>query len=71
MKSRKMVLKTLFEGQQWKNKQREQTHGRRESGGEGGRYGASNLETYITISKMDGQREFAVYLSSVQSLSRV
>ena len=42
-----------------------------ESGGEGGMYGDSSLETYITMCKMDSQREFAVYLSSVQSLSRV
>ena len=28
--------------------------------GEGGRGGESNMETYITISKINGQREFAV-----------
>ena len=28
--------------------------------GEGGRYGESNMETYITICKIDSQWEFAV-----------
>ena len=28
MESRKMVLKSLFTGQQWRNKSREQTYGR-------------------------------------------
>ena len=33
-----------------------------ERGGEGEMYGESNMETYITICKMDSQREFAVWL---------
>ena len=36
MESRKMVLKNLFIGQQWRNRQREQTYGHAERGGEGG-----------------------------------
>ena len=58
MESRKMVLKNLFTGQQWRNRHREQTfvHGERE--GEGEMYGESNTETYIQF-------------SSVQSLSHV
>ena len=31
-----------------------------ESGGEGEMYGKSNMETYITICKIDSQREFSV-----------
>ena len=30
-------------------------------GGEGERYGESNMETYITMYKIDSQREFAVW----------
>jgi len=30
-----MVLKSLFTGQQWRNRHREQTYGRGEGGGEG------------------------------------
>ena len=43
-----MVLKTLFAGQQWRNRHREQTYGPGERGGEGEMYGESNMETYIT-----------------------
>jgi len=32
----------------------------RERGGEGEMYGKSNMETYITICKIDSQPEFAV-----------
>ena len=62
MQSRKMVLKNLFTGQQWRNRHREQTYGHRERGGEGELYGESHMETYITICKIDRQREFAVWL---------
>ena len=34
MESRKMVLKNLFAGQQWRNRHREQTYGHGERGGE-------------------------------------
>ena len=57
MESRKMVLKNLFIGQQWRNRHREQTYGRGERGGEGEMYGDSNTETYITVCKIDSQRE--------------
>ena len=53
MESRKMVLKNLFTGQQWENRHREQTYGHGERGGEGELYGESNMETYITICKID------------------
>ena len=49
MESRKMVLKNLFTGQQWRNRHREQTYGHGERGVEGEMYGKSNMETYITI----------------------
>ena len=45
-----MVLKNLFTGEQWKNKNRLMDLGRgKERGGE--MYGKSNMETYITICK--------------------
>ena len=51
--SRKMVLKNLFTGQQWRNGHRKQTYGYGEKGGEGEMYGESNMETYITTCKID------------------
>ena len=59
MEYRKMVLMNLSAEQEWKHRQCEQTYGhgfrgRRE------RYGQSNMETYITIRKIDSQREIAV-----------
>ena len=58
MESRRMVLKNLFIGQQWRK--REQTYRHGERGGEGEMYEKSNMETYITICKIDSQPEFAV-----------
>ena len=55
-----MVLKNLFTGQQWRKRNREQTDGHGERGGEGEMYGEGNMETSITICKVDSQREFAV-----------
>ena len=54
-----MVLKNLFTWQQWRNRHRELTYGHGERGGEGEIYGKSNIETYITICKIDSQQEFA------------
>ena len=54
-----MVLKNLFAGQQWRNRQREQTYGHGEKTGEGEMNGESNMESYITICKIDSQREYA------------
>ena len=70
MESRKMVLKNLFTGQQWRNRHREQTYGHGERGGEGEMYGKSNTETYITICKIDSQREFAVKLRKLRGSKR-
>ena len=44
----------------WRNRHREQTYGHAEKGGEGEMYGKSNMETYTTMCKIDGRREFAV-----------
>ena len=46
----------LFAGQQWRNRHREQTYrlGKGEEG-EGEMHGGSNLETYITICKVNSQ----------------
>ena len=35
-------------------------------GGEGEMYGKSNMETYITIRKIDSQQEFAVWLMKLK-----
>ena len=66
MESRKMVLKNLFTGQQWKNRHREQTYGHGERGGKGEIYRKSNRETYITICKIESQWEFAVWLRKLK-----
>ena len=54
-----MVLQNLFAEQQWRNRHREQTYGHGEKG-EDELYGESNIETYITICKIESQWEFAV-----------
>ena len=64
MESRKIVLRNLLAGQQWRN--REQTYGHGERGGEVEMYGKSNMETYITICKIDSQGEFAVWLRKLK-----
>ena len=57
-----MVPKNLLAGQQRRNRHGEQTYGHRERGGEGETYGESNMETYITICKIDSHWELAVCL---------
>ena len=66
MASRKIVLMNLFTGQQWRNRHRELTYGHRERGGDGEMYGKSNMETYISICKIDSQWEFAVWLRKLK-----
>ena len=61
-----MVLKNLFSGQQWRHKHREQTYGHEMRGEEGEMYGESNMETYLTICKIDSQQEFAVCLRELK-----
>ena len=45
---------------------REQTYGHGERGGEGEIYGESNMETYITMCKLNGQWELAVWLRKLK-----
>ena len=66
MEYRRMVLKDLFTGQQWRNRHREQTYGQEERGEEGEMYRKSNMETDITICKIDSQQEFAVWLRKLK-----
>ena len=61
-----MVLKNLFTGQQWRNRHREQTYGHGERGEKGEMNGKSNIETYITICKMESQWAFAVWLRKLK-----
>ena len=61
-----MALMTLFAGHQWRNRRSEQSCGHGERGGEGEVYGESNMETYITICKIDSQWEFAVWLRELK-----
>ena len=64
--SRKMVLKNLFPGQQWRKRHIEQTYGHGGRGGEGEMYGKNNMETYITVFKIDSQQECAVWLRKLK-----
>ena len=66
MESRKMVPKNLSAGQQWRNRHREQTYGHEEKAGEGEMDGESNMESYITICKIDSQGELAVCLRDLR-----
>ena len=60
-----MVLKNLFTGLQWRNRQRiDYGHGERR--GEGEMYGKSNMETYIPICIIGSQGEFAVCLRKLK-----
>ena len=61
-----MVPMNLFAGPQWRNGHREQTYELRKRAGEGEMYGESNIETYITICKIDSQWEFAVWLRKLK-----
>ena len=61
-----MVLKNLFAGHQWRNRQREWTYGHGVRGGQGEMYGKNNMEMYITICKINSQQEFAVCLRKLK-----
>ena len=61
-----MVLKDLFTGQQWRNRHSEQTYGHGERGEEGEMYGKGNMQTYITMCKIESQGEFAVWLRKLK-----
>ena len=60
-----MYRKNLLAGQQRRNRRREQIYGHGERGGEGEIYGESNMETYITICKIDSQ-QVAVWLRKLK-----
>ena len=66
MESRQILLKNLFTGEQQRNRHKEQTDGHGERGGEGEMYGETNMETYITICKIDSQWEFALWLRKLK-----
>ena len=59
-----MAPKHLFAGQQWRNRHREQTYGYEEGGVEGEMQ--SNMETGITMCKIERQQEFAVWLRKLK-----
>ena len=61
-----MVLKNLFSRQQWTNNLREYTYGHKERGVVGEMYGNNNMETYITIYKIDSQWEFAEWFGKLK-----
>ena len=61
-----MVVKKLFTGQQQRYRHRGKTYGHGERGGEGEMCGKSNMATYITVCKIDSQREFAVWLRKLK-----
>ena len=61
-----MVPMNIFAGQQWRERHREQTYGHVRVGGEGEMYGESYMETYITICKIHGQRESAVWFRKLK-----
>ena len=61
-----MIPMNSFAGQLWRNRHREQTYEHRERGGEGEMCIESNLETYITICKIDSQWECIVCLRKLK-----
>ena len=60
-----MEPKNLFTGQQWRNRHRELTYGLIDLWEERVRW-KSNMETYITICKIDSQQEFAICLRKLK-----
>ena len=61
-----MVLMNLFAEQQWRDRHREQTYGHKERKREGEMYGKINMDTYITICKIDSQQESAEWLRELK-----
>ena len=49
-----------------RHRQREWTYGPGERGGEGEMYGKNNMETYITICKIDSQQKFVIWLRKLK-----
>jgi len=66
-KCRKMILKNLCVGQQWRNRHRGQTYGHGESEKRVRcMERVTCMETYITICKIDSQQEFVVCLRKLK-----
>ena len=65
MESGKMLLRIICRAAMEKKTQ-ELTYGHGERGGEGKMYEKSNMETYITICKIDSQQEFAIWLRKLK-----
>ena len=65
MESRRIVLKNLFTGQQWRNRHRGKTYEHGKTGREGELYGESNKETYITMCKIEAWCKIASGVCSV------
>ena len=66
MESRKMVLKNLFTGQQWRNKHREQTYGHGERGEDSEMYGRVTWKLTLSCVKQIAKREFAKWLRKLK-----
>ena len=60
-----MVPKIYLQGSNGET-DRENTYGHGEKAGEGEMNGESNMESYITICKIDSQGEFAVYVRDLR-----
>ena len=70
MESRKMVLKNLCTGQQWRNRHKESTYGHGERVRKDETYGKNNMEPYITIYKIaNGNLLYGTGNSSRDSVS--
>ena len=61
-----VLIMNLFAGHQWKSSHRGQTYGHEERRGDSETYRESNMETYMTICKIDSQRKFAVCLRELK-----
>jgi hypothetical protein len=59
--SSELLFKTILP-----KRRREQIYEPGERGGEGEMYGKSNMETSITVCKIDSQREFALWLRKLK-----
>ena len=64
-----MVLKVQGSSEDTDIENKTYGHGKR--GEEGEIYGDSNMETYITICKIDSQQEFAVWLRKLKQGLRI
>jgi len=61
-----VLIMNLFAGHQWRNSHREESYGHGERGGDDEMYGESNMQTDMSIYKIDSQWEFAVCLRELK-----